>query len=233
MSPTKTNPFLQTESHSTEAERTLIGALLIDPEKIMEIAPILAPNDFYDPIHGDIYHVMVDLYHNRRPVDFVTVSDALNKHERLGQIGGSAFIASLWLLPALNGHKSWRLFGQQIQSQVGAEALRSYGTWQWRSGAIYYTKRRIPRVLDFAELDEFWSGDRPVFLLVEQRRFDEVRTRVAPIEILCRTIGSKTWYLVSNRWPIERSASARRPDTGEANGETGFVGPIGEPGIDN
>lgn len=84
-----------TAPHSTEAERTVIGALVMDSDKIHDIAPLLAPNDFYDPIHKDIYAAILDLYHRRCPVDFVTVCDALKKHDKLSAIGGNAFIATL------------------------------------------------------------------------------------------------------------------------------------------
>jgi len=87
--------LIATESHSTEAEQTVLGAIVIDPDTIHDVAPLLRPQDFYDPMHRDIYTAALDLHHRRRPVDFVTLSDALKKHDRLQEIGGSAFIAGL------------------------------------------------------------------------------------------------------------------------------------------
>ena len=83
---------LTTEPHSLEAERTTLGALLIDPEKMIEVAPLLTRHDFYDPTHAAIYAAMEELYDERKPIDFVTVSSALSGNERVQKAGGSVFI---------------------------------------------------------------------------------------------------------------------------------------------
>ena len=47
--------ILETQPHSTEAEQTVIGALLLDPEAIFKIDAKLAPSDLYDPVYRNIY----------------------------------------------------------------------------------------------------------------------------------------------------------------------------------
>ncbi len=91
----KTALDIQTQPHSVEAERTTIGALLLDSQRIIDVAPILTPNDFYDPIYASIYEAIERLYDEQSPIDFVTVSDALKSNQKLQQIGGSAFLAEL------------------------------------------------------------------------------------------------------------------------------------------
>lgn len=81
--------------HSDEAEKTTLGALLLDPEAIVYVAPLLKHEDFYDPVYRDIYKAIVQLYEQSVPIDFVTVNQALQHHGRLQQIGGSAFLAQL------------------------------------------------------------------------------------------------------------------------------------------
>lgn len=81
--------------HSNEAERTTLGALLLDPDTMIDVAPILTPRDFYDPVHAAIYGAIQRLYEERTPIDFVTVSDALIDHPQLRSVGGSAFLAEL------------------------------------------------------------------------------------------------------------------------------------------
>ena len=44
-----------TPPHSLEAEKTVLGALLLDPEAIIKISDFLKPEDFYDPTHRIIY----------------------------------------------------------------------------------------------------------------------------------------------------------------------------------
>src|SRR5436190_94469 len=87
--------FLAGQPHSVDAERTTLGALLLDSERIAEVAGILGPEDFYDPVYRSIYQAIRRLYDARQPVDFVTVANALKEDERLSQIGGSAFLAEL------------------------------------------------------------------------------------------------------------------------------------------
>ena len=80
---------------STEAERTTLGALLIDPDKMIDVAPLLSHEDFHDPIHAAIYKAIQKLYEERRPIDFVTLADTLRENPAIERIGGSAFLASL------------------------------------------------------------------------------------------------------------------------------------------
>jgi replicative DNA helicase len=85
----------QTRPHSTEAERTTLGALLLDPEKIVDIAPMLTADDFYDATHRIIYKAIHRLYEERKPIDFVTVANELKDAKEIQAIGGSAFLADL------------------------------------------------------------------------------------------------------------------------------------------
>jgi len=81
--------------HSLEAERTTLGAILLDPEKMIDIAPVLQAGDFFDPIYGAIYRAISKLHEERKPIDFVTVSEALKDNTKVQAIGGSAFLADL------------------------------------------------------------------------------------------------------------------------------------------
>ena len=81
--------------HSLDAERTTLGALLLDPEKMIDIAPMLRPEDFFDPVYGAIYRAIHKLYEERKPIDFVTVSEALKENTKVQALGGSAFVADL------------------------------------------------------------------------------------------------------------------------------------------
>ncbi len=80
---------------SAEAEEAVLGALLIDPDAIIRLAPILRPEDFYREKHGWIYDAALILHERREPVDFLTICDELDRREQLDQVGGAAFITSL------------------------------------------------------------------------------------------------------------------------------------------
>ena len=81
--------------HSTEAEESVIGALLIDRDAVIAVAEFLLPDDFYDRRLKDIYEACLDLYEERAPIDVLTVSESLKQKKVLKELGGSAFLADL------------------------------------------------------------------------------------------------------------------------------------------
>jgi replicative DNA helicase len=80
---------------SIEAEQSVLGAVLIDRDAMIEIADFLKPEDFYRQAHARIYAVMLDLSERREPIDIVTVSESLERGGDLESIGGRAYLATL------------------------------------------------------------------------------------------------------------------------------------------
>ena len=65
--------------YSLEAEQSVLGSILIDPESFADIASIMDAEDFYTPDHREIYRAMQDLFLANRTIDLVTLLDALIK----------------------------------------------------------------------------------------------------------------------------------------------------------
>lgn len=66
------------DAHNTEAEMSVIGAVLIDPEKVIpEILDIVQPQDFYVPMYAEFFRYAVAMTARGRKIDFVTMSEAL------------------------------------------------------------------------------------------------------------------------------------------------------------
>ena len=78
-----------------EAERATLGAVLLNREAIVAIAPWLAPDDFGLPAHAAIYAAMLACYHARVPPDLRTVTEELRRRRCLAEIGGVAGLAAL------------------------------------------------------------------------------------------------------------------------------------------
>ena len=78
-----------------DAEKSLIGALLISDASFPDILEILQPQDFYDPRHRHIFHGMVSLYNNHRPIDLVTLQSILKTEKTLKNIGGVPYLTEL------------------------------------------------------------------------------------------------------------------------------------------
>ncbi|MDQ3871091.1 MAG: replicative DNA helicase, partial [Chloroflexota bacterium] len=80
---------------SIEAEQSVLGALLIDRDAVIEVAEVLRPEDFYRVHNGTVYAAVLELYERREPIDIVTVSEVLERNGQLEQVGGSAYLTSL------------------------------------------------------------------------------------------------------------------------------------------
>lgn len=78
-----------------DAEKSLLGAVLIDDEVLANISDRLKPNDFYDKRHAAVYGAMYRLYEHHKPIDLLTLSDEMAKKGELENVGGSAYLTEL------------------------------------------------------------------------------------------------------------------------------------------
>lgn len=78
-----------------EAERAVLGSLIIDPEALSAIVDTLRPDDFYRDAHRLLYEAILSLYRRHQPADFVTLVDALERSDHLDAVGGTSYITSL------------------------------------------------------------------------------------------------------------------------------------------
>ncbi len=78
-----------------EAEQSVLGSLMIDGDAIEKVADVLSPDDFYRPAHKEIYRGIIDLYERSEPIDLLSVASRLKERERLDEIGGKGYLASL------------------------------------------------------------------------------------------------------------------------------------------
>ncbi len=78
-----------------EAEQSVLGALLIDPDAMIKIGDILSPEDFYKNIHQIIYQSILDLFDKREPIDLLSLTNKLDESNQLALVGGRTYIADL------------------------------------------------------------------------------------------------------------------------------------------
>jgi replicative DNA helicase len=78
-----------------EAEQSVLGSLLIDPDAVIKVASFLQVDDFYRESHGAIYSAIRALHERRQPADFVTVVDELERMGELDHVGGGGYLTSL------------------------------------------------------------------------------------------------------------------------------------------
>ncbi|HVT49747.1 MAG TPA: replicative DNA helicase [Vicinamibacterales bacterium] len=92
MPPTTTD---RTLPHNLEAEKCVLGAVLINNHAFNQAAEVIDADDFYRHAHRRIFETMVGLTDRSEPVDLVTLKDALTKSGEIDEVGGPAYIASL------------------------------------------------------------------------------------------------------------------------------------------
>ena len=85
----------QVPPQNTDAEASLLGAILIDTDAIVKIADTISTQDFFDQRHARIYEALQALYEKRSQIDVLTLADQLKGTGFLDMIGGPAYLTEL------------------------------------------------------------------------------------------------------------------------------------------
>lgn len=80
---------------NNEAEKSVLGAMLMDKDAIINAAGVLKPDYFYDLRHKLIYTALISLFEEGMPIDIVTVADKLKAARNLKKIGGRSYLTEL------------------------------------------------------------------------------------------------------------------------------------------
>lgn len=86
---------VRTPPHSVEAEQSVLGGLLIDPNAWDNVGDVIRANDFYRPDHRLIFEAIAALAAEAKPYDLITVSEALARIGKLDAAGGVAYLGTL------------------------------------------------------------------------------------------------------------------------------------------
>lgn len=94
------NVLMSTESlnvppHSEEAERSVLGSILLDSNSLTKVADFLKGDDFYFDIHKMVFEACITLFNEHKPIDLLTLTNYLEEKKMLDKVGGSVFLAEL------------------------------------------------------------------------------------------------------------------------------------------
>ena len=78
-----------------EAEMAVLGSMLLDEDAISVASEMLERDSFYKDSHRKIFEAIISLYSANKPVDLITLTDALKKEETLEEVGGASFLTAL------------------------------------------------------------------------------------------------------------------------------------------
>jgi replicative DNA helicase len=78
-----------------EAEKSVLGSLLLDKDAIFKVADFLRPDDFYKSNHQEIFSACLELFQKGEPIDILSVSNRLKEKNLLDSIGGISYLTEL------------------------------------------------------------------------------------------------------------------------------------------
>jgi replicative DNA helicase len=83
------------QPHSTDAEMSVLGSMMLDPSALEKVAEILQPEDFYHPTHQIVCRAMLSLHERNYAVDLLTVQEELRRQGQLEEVGGLPALVNL------------------------------------------------------------------------------------------------------------------------------------------
>lgn len=81
--------------HSIEAEQSVLGGLMLENNKLDAVLEVLSEQDFYRQDHRIIFRMMVNLQEAAQPLDVITLSEELHKHDQLDRVGGLGYLVEM------------------------------------------------------------------------------------------------------------------------------------------
>jgi len=89
----KLNPSSKLPPQDKEAERSLIGSLMLNEKAIYKVIDFLTPEDFYRDPNRKVYQAMVDLFEKQEAIDVLSVTTRLKEVGEIENIGGSTYLS--------------------------------------------------------------------------------------------------------------------------------------------
>ncbi|HUC78749.1 MAG TPA: replicative DNA helicase [Candidatus Saccharimonadales bacterium] len=141
---------------SSDAEASLLGAILIDSEAIVKVADNVKDDDFYEEKHQHIYRAIINLYDSHTPIDVLTLSNKLKEMGFFEAIGGASYLTELtnYVPTASNVHEYADIVAQK------ALRRRLIKTSQEIVGLGYDETLGIQDVVESAEIKLFEVSQR-------------------------------------------------------------------------
>ncbi len=103
--------------HSTEAERAVIGAILMNKDAAMTTSEIITGKDFYQTAYGIVFDAMIELFHMGRPIDLITLQEYLKEKNVPPEISGLEFIKDLIAEMGVETSANVKYYAQIVQEK--------------------------------------------------------------------------------------------------------------------
>jgi len=172
--------------HAVEAEEAVLGCVLINPDAYFEVAAFLKPEDFYLHKNRWVWDAFINLHEQRLPIDIITVSEELERHNQLAEAGGAAYLTQL--INAVPTSLHAEAYGRLVEREALRRRLIDAATQVAR--LAYEEGRDISEVVNDAEA--------AVFAVSERRANKEL----APIKEAISAYYDRIKYLFEHRGEV-------------------------------
>lgn len=153
--------------HNIESEASVLGALMLDQEAIIQVADFLEPDDFYLKTHQIIYETMLSLYRQGDPIDVIGLTNRLKEKKQLENVGGKDYLIELVNTVPTSAHleyyakivKQKRILRELIQAATQITEM------------AYQEAQEVDSILDQAEKSIFEitsKGKRQEFISIKE-----------------------------------------------------------------
>lgn len=138
---------LRTPPHNIDAEKALIGAIILKPDLMHDVSVTVYPESFFADKHRQIYKAILEIFTKGDPIDLLSVTTRLKSNQQLERIGGASYLTELTeTVPAAgNGH----YYSELVQSRAVLRGLINAGDDISELG--YSNPDNIEETLDQAE----------------------------------------------------------------------------------
>lgn len=142
-----TNRNLRTPPYNLDAERALLGALILKPEAMHDVSVSVYPESFYADKHSEIFRSIFEIFTKGDPIDFLTVNTRLKTNGQLERVGGATYITELIEAVPAAGNATY--YAELVQSKAILRGLIDAGEEIAELG--YSDPENIDATLDAAE----------------------------------------------------------------------------------
>ena len=208
--------------HNLEAERAVLGAIILDPNALAQVLEILRPEDFHSEGHRLIYQAILELEAKGTPIDPLNLADHLKAKGELDQAGGPALIASLADgITSSVGVEHWakkvreKAILRRLIQEASAIVEEAYSEPEDLESFLDYSEHRILEVaLERAErrytpvLDLLKSGLKMIEEIAQRREITGVKSGYYDLDELTNGFQPQELIIIAGRPSMGKSALA-------------------------
>lgn len=150
---TKTkNDVFRTPPQNNEAERALLGSVMLNSNVLNEILDLVGAESFYSEKHALIYKAMMDIYTKSEPIDLISLSTNLEERKQLETVGGRSYLAQL--VNEVPASSNARHYAKIVQKNYILRSLIHSGQ-HIAELAFEKSDKEVEEILDEAEKEIF------------------------------------------------------------------------------